>query len=237
MSRPRGPDGQFLPWPLDENGNPKRESLAAKDPIAVAHREEKPYGRDAKEKRRKVPREESGTRDPATGQLQGGIPGHAGSFGRIPNDIRQELINSAGEYIGVLREIAADGNAPRTERMKAIELCLRYGPGPVSQHEVHHSGLLGFVGVIERLPAESLKRLEAMDDKQLEQTLGFLLGNGQQEAAHQLVAKIKALQAAQEHEPPAKPARLPKPRPLDPKHEVKPEIKPERDPEADHDVL
>ena len=53
MSLLRGENGQFLPkpWPLDKAGKPKREALAEKDAIAGRHR---------KEKRRKVPLEESG---------------------------------------------------------------------------------------------------------------------------------------------------------------------------------
>src|SRR5688500_6326120 len=138
MSRPRGKNGQFLPkpWPLDKNGKPKAEALEEHDPIAVAHREEKPYSREAKEARRKVPPEESGTRDPATGRLQGGIPGHQGSFGRIPTELREHLRGSAAQRIKVLEAIADDPKTTPRDRMQAIDLLFRYGLGPVSAHEM-----------------------------------------------------------------------------------------------------
>ena len=59
-------------------------ALEMKNLIAAAHPDGKPYIREAKEKRRKVPREESGTWSPATVQLQGANPGHEGTFGPKP---------------------------------------------------------------------------------------------------------------------------------------------------------
>jgi hypothetical protein len=105
--------------------------------------------------------------------------------------------------------------------MKAVELCLRYGPGPVTQHEVHHSGLLGFVGVIERLPEEQLKRLEDINDEQLSQAFNFILGNGQEEAAEELKRKLdrmagaREIQTRTEASPPRK--TLPKAKKAEPK--------------------
>jgi hypothetical protein len=72
------------------------------------------------------------------------------------------------------------------------------------------------------MPAESLKKLEAMDDKELEQTLGFMLGNGRQEAAESFKRKIEALVAAHQHEPAEERPRLPKPRALKPERAVLP---------------
>jgi hypothetical protein len=64
MSFLRGENGQFLPrpWPLDKAGKPKREALAEKDAIAGRHRKEKPYSKEAKEKRRKGTARGVGTR-------------------------------------------------------------------------------------------------------------------------------------------------------------------------------
>jgi Rod binding domain-containing protein len=224
MSRPRGPDGQFLPkpWPLDENGKPKREALAAKDPIAVAHREEKPFSKEEKEKRRKVPREESGKRDPATGQLQGGIPGHEGAFGRVPAELREHLRGSAAERVKVLEQIADDPNTTPRDRMQAIDLLFRYGLGPVTSHDVtvDHS-FSGLFAALSKMPTEHLKRLEDMNDEQLSQTLNFMLGNGQEEAAEELKRKLdrmagaKEIEARTEASPPRK--ALPKARKAEPK--------------------
>src|SRR5688500_5335520 len=164
MSRPRGKNGQFLPkpWPLDKNGKPKAEALEEHDPIAVAHREEKPYSKEAKEERRKVPPEESGTRDPATGQLQGGIPGHLGVFGRIPSELRSELRHTAAQRIKVLQEIADDPETSAKDRLQAIDLLFKYGLGPVTSHDVEHK-FTGIFGILSSMPAEELKRLEEMD--------------------------------------------------------------------------
>src|SRR5688500_16670316 len=178
MSRPRGKNGQFLPkpWPLDKNGKPKAEALEEHDPISVAHREEKPYSKEAKEARRKVPPEQSGTRDPATGQLQGGIPGNQSSFGRIPTDLRTQLRDSAAERFKVLEEIADDLQASPRERKGAVELLLRYGLGPVTSHQVAVEGpLVSVLNILGQMPAESLKRLEEMDDSALQQTFFSLL--------------------------------------------------------------
>jgi hypothetical protein len=197
MSRPRGENGQFLPkpWPLDENGKPKRQALAEHDPIAVAHRVEKPYSREAKEKRRKVTREESGTRDPTTGQIQGGIPGHQGSFGRIPTDLRTKLRDSAADRIKVLEEIADDLKASARDRKGAVDLLLRYGLGPVTSHQVSADGpLFAVVNVLNQMPAESLKRLEEMDDDTLHRTLYNLTNpESTRHAADELINKIQKM--------------------------------------------
>lgn len=219
MTNPRGENGQFLPkpWPLDKAGKPKREALAAKDPIAVAHREEKPYSREEKEKRRKVPPEESGKRDPATGQLQGGIPGHEGAFGRVPAELREHLRGSAAERIKVLEQIADNPKTTPRDRMQAIDLLFRYGLGPVTSHDVSvdHS-FSGLFAALSQMPPEHLKRLEDMNDEQLSQTLNFMLGNGREEAAQELTRKLERMAGARQSEareeaPPPRKA-LPKPK-------------------------
>ena len=66
------------------------------------------------------------------------------------------------------------------------------------------------------MPAESLKRLEGMNDEQLSQTLNFMLGNGCEEAAEEFKRKLDRMVEAREIEtraeasPPRK--ALPKPK-------------------------
>jgi Rod binding domain-containing protein len=71
------------------------------------------------------------------------------------------------------------------------------------------------------MPTEHLKRLEDMNDEQLSQTLNFMLGNGQEEAAEELKRKLdrmagaKEIEARTEASPPRK--ALPKARKAEPK--------------------
>lgn len=173
MTQPRGPDGRFVPkpWPLDKDGKPKPEALEEGDPIAVHHREEKPYSKEAKEARRTTPPDEVGQQDPETGHFNGGVPGNKGntqSVGRIPFELRERLRRSAAERIDALEEIASDPEIHPRHRIQAIDTLLKYGLGTANNLEV--AGRVEHVdvdaGAARRKLEQMLNRLAAAKEKE-----------------------------------------------------------------------
>lgn len=59
----------------------------------------------------------------------GGKPGNKGGPGRPPSALRAKLREAAWRRIDVLRQIADDPKATQNDRMKAVDLMLKYGVG------------------------------------------------------------------------------------------------------------
>ena len=62
----------------------------------------------------------------------GGVPGHVGAGGRPPSALRARLRGSFDERVKVLEEIADDQEAPRTDRIRAVDVLAKYGLGAAS---------------------------------------------------------------------------------------------------------
>jgi hypothetical protein len=72
----------------------------------------------------------------------GNRPGQTpGGIGRPPSELRARLRGSFEDRAHVLEEIASDPNASASDRMKALDLMLRYGLGTHTEHEVRAESL------------------------------------------------------------------------------------------------
>jgi len=60
-----------------------------------------------------------------------GVPGNGGGPGRPPSALRERLRGSLDQRIRILEEIADDPTALPSDRVRAIEVMLRYGLGPL----------------------------------------------------------------------------------------------------------
>ena len=81
-------------------------------------------------------------------QLHGGAirygnrPGQTpGGIGRPPSELRARLRGSFEERAHVLEDIASDPNASASDRIRALDLMLRYGLGTHTEHEVRTESL------------------------------------------------------------------------------------------------
>lgn len=59
-----------------------------------------------------------------------GVPANRGGPGRPPSELRERLRGSLQHRVQVLEEIADDPAALPSDRVRAIEVMLRYGLGP-----------------------------------------------------------------------------------------------------------
>ncbi len=67
----------------------------------------------------------------------GNRPGQTpGGIGRPRSELRARLRGSFEERVHILEELAADPDCSPSDRIKALELMLRYGLGTQSEHEV-----------------------------------------------------------------------------------------------------
>ena len=57
----------------------------------------------------------------------GGTPGNRGGAGAPPSELRARLRGSASERVAIAEEIADDPDATNSDRLRAIELLLRFG--------------------------------------------------------------------------------------------------------------
>lgn len=57
----------------------------------------------------------------------GGTPGNRGGAGAPPSELRARLRGSASERVAIAEEIADDPDATNSDRLRAIELLLKFG--------------------------------------------------------------------------------------------------------------
>lgn len=95
----------------------------------------------------------------------GSEPGtNAGGTGRPPSEIRKSLRLSFDQRVKIWEEIADDADAPRLERMKAVDLLAKYGLGTTKELTVEHvkDRLQQTIAAIsDTLPAEQANALLA----------------------------------------------------------------------------
>lgn len=61
----------------------------------------------------------------------GGTPGHRGGSGRPPSALRARLTDSLLENVPILEAFASDEKYDPADRLRAIDLMGKYGPGTV----------------------------------------------------------------------------------------------------------
>lgn len=96
--------------------------------------------------------------------LTGGVPGNAGGTGRPPSAIRASLREDFDRRRVILNEIADDKEAPRSERIKAVETIGKFGLGNAKELTVEHvrERLAITLGILrEELTEDAYERIRA----------------------------------------------------------------------------
>ena len=72
---------------------------------------------------------------PNGGQLRVGNPGNRGGAGAMSNELRERLRGSLEERMNTLEEVIDDESLRPADRLRAIELLLKYGIGVAKDSE------------------------------------------------------------------------------------------------------
>lgn len=82
--------------------------------------------------------------------LPGGKPGNRGGAGALPSEVRAQLRGSAVQRIGILEQIIDNPKSTNADRLRAIDIELRYSLGPAEDDKRVDLGALHLAALMRK---------------------------------------------------------------------------------------